>query len=85
MSTPTCERGICAQLLNPGADRGVEPVGIQALHHRRTADSDGVAAVIPNVTSTSTGRSAAHSVIVTDERAPAATAHTATDSSATSP
>jgi hypothetical protein len=52
---------------------------------RRTADSDGAAAVIPSATATSAGRSAAHSAIATNERAPAAPAHTATDNTVTSP
>jgi len=34
--------------------------------------------VIPNLAVASTGRSAAHSAIATNERAPAVTAHTAT-------
>ena len=58
--------------------------GFRRCTSRRTADSDGGAALIPSVAATSTGRSAAHSAIATNERAPAATAHTATDSSVTS-
>jgi hypothetical protein len=51
----------------------------------RIVDSDGHRPSVPSAAATSTGRSATHSPTATNDRAPAATAHTAAVSTTTSP
>lgn len=50
---------------------------------RRIADSLGIERPTPSSRRTTGGRSAAHSAIAVNERAPANTAHTATDNTLT--
>ena len=52
---------------------------------RRIVDSLGHRALVPIVSANATGRSATHSATATNERAPAATAHTVTVSSIDQP
>ena len=67
-----------AQSLDEPADQRVEPAPSKRCTTRRIVDSHGPRPVIPSASATSAGRSATHSEIATNDRDPAATAHTAT-------
>lgn len=80
ISSPMNSNSGCgdAQPLYEPADHGVEGVGVEDLRVRRIVDSLGRRPPVPSRSATDEGRTATHSATATNERAPAATAHTVT-------
>src|SRR4051812_26425918 len=67
-----------AQSLHERADRCVEPVGVDLPEQASDGRLRRALPSVPSTAATSSGTSATHPATATNDRAPAATAHTAT-------